>query len=314
MIRCEHVRFKTGSMTEHLCKDTGNVLEQSAAENINATSDKRLANLFKVRQIHITANEQQNNQQFCLEPWSLCRQLFHSGDGEPNVVVDFATRCFAQQCHRSGLHYPRGPHIEGLAAAPGEAKVSRTSGAAAVQLTAKWNRMTANKFRYLRQAITLTGFGTPTFSNALAAAQLLYDCFDHQFPEGTLEGWSSSQANVGDTECIDISNRYLTPQKDVQGQENMLFLKGVDPRNILQNMTRGDGSCTYVHTEDNQVHFFTAYRNITGDRKSVWLIFQDRHFELTLHWLGTTDSKLASHRYFDWEISSKPNCPLSSFL
>jgi hypothetical protein len=135
--------------------------------------------------------------------------------------------------------------------------------------------MTANKFRYLRQAIALTGFGTPTFSNALDAAQLLYDCFDRQFPEGTLDGWSSSQANVGDTECIDLSNRYLTPQKDAQGQENMPFLKGVDPRNILRNMTSGDGSCTYVHTEDNQVHFFTAYRDGTGDRKSVLLIFQD---------------------------------------
>jgi hypothetical protein len=67
MIRWEHVHFKTGSMTEHLCKDTGNVLKQSAA----------------------------------------------------------------------GLYYPRGPHIEGLATAPGEAKVSHTSGAAAVQLTAK---------------------------------------------------------------------------------------------------------------------------------------------------------------------------------
>ena len=301
-------------MTEHLCKDTGNVLKQSVAEKINATSDERLANLFKVRQIHITANEQQNDQQFCLEPWSHCQQLFHSGDGEPNIMADFATRCFAQQCHRrSSLHYPRGPCIEGLAAAPGEAKVSCTSGAT-VQLTAKWNRMTANKFRYLRQAISLTRFGTPTFSNTLDTAQLLYDCFNHQFPEGTLEEWSSSQANISDTECIDISNRYLMPQKDAQGQENMLFLKGVDPWNILQNMTKGDRSCIYVHTEDNQVHFFTAYSNSTGDRESVWLIFQDRCFKLTLHRLGITDSKLVSHRYFDWEILSKPNCPLLPFL
>ncbi|KAF8236108.1 hypothetical protein L208DRAFT_1253333 [Tricholoma matsutake] len=123
-------------------------------------------------------------------------------------------------------------------------------------------RMAANRFRYLRQGITLTGFGTPTFSNALDAAQLLYDCFNCQFPEGTLDEWSSSQANVANMECIDISNQYLTLQKDAQGQKNMPFLKGVDPWDIL-----GDGSCTYVHTEDNQVHFFTAYRDGNRDRK-----------------------------------------------
>ncbi|KAF8222294.1 hypothetical protein L208DRAFT_1323487, partial [Tricholoma matsutake] len=102
------------------------------------------------------------------------------------------------------------------------------------------------------QVITLSGCGMPMFSNALNAAQLLYDCFNQQFLEGTLEGWSSSQVNIGDTECIDISNQYLTLQKDTQGQENMPFLKG--RRWVL-------------HTKENQVHFFTMYRDSTRDRK-----------------------------------------------
>ena len=35
--------------------------------------------------------------------------------------------------------------------------------------------------------------------------------------------------------------------------EETPFLKGVDPKGILQNMANGDGTVSYVHTEDNQV-------------------------------------------------------------
>ena len=35
----------------------------------------------------------------------------------------------------------------------------------------------------------------------------------------------------------------------------------VDPRGILQDMTKGDGFTTYVHTEDNQVEYFSTKRD-----------------------------------------------------
>ncbi|KAF8238053.1 hypothetical protein L208DRAFT_1244074 [Tricholoma matsutake] len=74
--------------------------------------------------------------------------------------------------------------------------------------------------------------------------------------EGISETWSCS----GDSEgpWIDVSNYYLTPIRDMQDVESVPFKKGVDPHGILQDMERGDGSCSYIHTEDNQVHYFTT--------------------------------------------------------
>ncbi|KAF8222891.1 hypothetical protein L208DRAFT_1319926, partial [Tricholoma matsutake] len=51
---------------------------------------------------------------------------------------------------------------------------------------------------------------------------------------------------------IDVSNHYLTPIRDAQDVESIPFDKGIDPHGILQDMARGDGSYSYIHTEDNQ--------------------------------------------------------------
>ncbi|KAF8234726.1 hypothetical protein L208DRAFT_1260445 [Tricholoma matsutake] len=98
---------------------------------------------------------------------------------------------------------------------------------------------------YLKQAIGITGLGTPTFANALDAAQEIYGHFNQQFMEGILETWSCS----GDTEgpWIDVSNRYLTPIRDAQDVESIPFDKGINPYGILQDMARGDGSCSSEH-------------------------------------------------------------------
>lgn len=46
-------------------------------------------------------------------------------------------------------------------------------------------------------------------------------------------------------------------------------------------MANGNGTCSYVHTEANQVQYFTAYRDGNENRKSVNQHFQDRHLKLT---------------------------------
>jgi len=107
--------------------------------------------------------------------------------------------------------------------------------------------------------------GTATFSSALNAAQVIYRNFDRHFPEGLLDGWSSTgSANQG-LDSIDVSNRYLTPSKDVSGLESIPFHKGVDPRNILLNMAGSE----YIHTDDNYVGYFSMHRDADGQRKSV---------------------------------------------
>ena len=102
--------------------------------------------------------------------------------------------------------------------------------------------------------------------SALDAAREVYGCFDRQFSEGVLDSWSTSEEKSFGFPCLDISNRYLTPAKEAKGQE-IAFQKGVDPHGILGGMAIGDGTCSYVHTEDNQVQYFLSCRDKNGSIK-----------------------------------------------
>ena len=101
------------------------------------------------------------------------------------------------------------------------------------------------------------------------AANEIYGHFDRQFSEGILDSWNRSPVDDNDFPCINLSNRYLTPANEAHGLEAVPFHKGVDPKGILQSMTKGDGSTTHIHTEDNQVQYFTMKRDREGNTKSV---------------------------------------------
>jgi hypothetical protein len=132
-------------------------------------------------------------------------------------------------------------------------------------ITSLRRRIPTHRFKYLRQNVSLTGLGSATFSRALDAAQTIYGHFDRHFPEGLLDSWSPTWSTNQGLDSIDISNRYLTPSKDVSGLESLPFHKGVDPRNILLNMAQGE----YIHTDDNYVGYFSMHRDTDGQRKSV---------------------------------------------
>ena len=101
------------------------------------------------------------------------------------------------------------------------------------------------------------------------AANEIYGHFDCQFSEGILDSWDSSPVDDNDFPCLNMSNRYLTPANEAHGLEALPFHKGVDPRGILESMTKGDGLTTHVHTEDNHVQYFTTRRDMEGNMKSV---------------------------------------------
>jgi hypothetical protein len=102
-------------------------------------------------------------------------------------------------------------------------------------------------------------------------AKEIYRHFDRQFSEGILDSWDSSPVDDNDLEfpCLNLSNRYLTLANEAHGLEAIPFHKGVDPRGILQNMAKGNRSTMYVHTEDNQVQYFSTKRDAEGSVKSV---------------------------------------------
>ncbi|KAF8240411.1 hypothetical protein L208DRAFT_1156497, partial [Tricholoma matsutake] len=128
-------------------------------------------------------------------------------------------------------------------------------------------KLSAQRYRFLQQRIVLTGLGSPTFTRAFEVAVEIYGYFDRQFSEGILESWMASQdSELDPMPCFDISNRYLTPTKETKDPD-IPFEKGVDPWGILRGMASGNGTCTYVHTEDNQVQYFTTSREASGNRK-----------------------------------------------
>ena len=146
--------------------------------------------------------------------------------------------------------------------------------------------MSAQCFRYLQQCIILTCLGSATFTSTLDAAGEIYGHFDHEFSEGILDSWTSSQEKYHDAPCFNISNQYLTPAKDTMGLQDMPFHKEVDPCGILHEMANGNSTCSYVHTKDNQVQYFTTYRDRNSNRKSVDHFFKIDVLNSLLHTNG----------------------------
>ncbi|KAF8234249.1 hypothetical protein L208DRAFT_1262999, partial [Tricholoma matsutake] len=118
--------------------------------------------------------------------------------------------------------------------------------------------------KYLHQSIALSGLGSPTFEQVILAAQEIYGHFDCQFTEEILESWNDSPENLT---MLNISNCYLTPLTEAGVQPSILFFKGVDPQNILKNLSRGNSSQAHIHTEDNQVQYFMLCRGRAGECK-----------------------------------------------
>ncbi|KAF8240311.1 hypothetical protein L208DRAFT_1546952, partial [Tricholoma matsutake] len=128
-------------------------------------------------------------------------------------------------------------------------------------------RMPVSRYKYLRQSITLTGHGSPAFTSALQGVKEIHKRFDRQFPEGTLEARAEDSSGNVYTESIVLSNRYLTPASEAGGLKGIPFQPGVDPKGILWDMAQGDRTRAYIHTEENQVQYYTAHRDGTGHRR-----------------------------------------------
>jgi hypothetical protein len=118
--------------------------------------------------------------------------------------------------------------------------------------------MASTRYKYLRQGLSITGLGTPTFEDAISSAQEIYELFERQFSEGTLENWTPSKFR-GQL-ALDMSNRYFTPKKDAGGMEHIPFDRLVDPCGILEEMALSG----YIHGEENIVQYFTRETDDQG--------------------------------------------------
>ena len=114
------------------------------------------------------------------------------------------------------------------------------------------------RYRYLRQGLSLTGLGSPTFDKAVRTARDVYEQFDRQFTAGKLENWTTS--SYSGMLALDMSNRYFTPKQDAPAMEHIAFPKEVDPSGILEGMAKSD----YIHGEENEVYYFSLEHGENG--------------------------------------------------
>ena len=109
--------------------------------------------------------------------------------------------------------------------------------------------------------MSITGIGSLTFEKLIKSAYDVYKRFQHQFPDGKLETWEAGTYKGRYT--LSMSNRYLTPKRDVPGMVHVPFSKAVDPHGILEEMAHGD----YIHCEDNQVLYYTCQTDAEGQKR-----------------------------------------------
>jgi len=110
----------------------------------------------------------------------------------------------------------------------------------------------------------------PTFRKAADTIQVIHSHFDRQFQEGTLEEYAKDMEGSDGVDQISMWNRYFTPVHKVKDIQVLAFLPGVDPTGTLHSMAQEDNNCMYIHTKDNQVHYYITRRDSAGD--IMWVL------------------------------------------
>ncbi len=100
-----------------------------------------------------------------------------------------------------------------------------------------------------KQSLVLTGLGSEEFDNCVRAVIQFHSRFASHLPSDTLQPWSP----IKDDEhlCLELSNRYYTPDNLVSQYEEASVSDTIDPMGLLR--AKGNG---LRHTEDNDVLYF----------------------------------------------------------
>lgn len=108
------------------------------------------------------------------------------------------------------------------------------------------------------------------FDKAAQAMQEIYGHFYREFEDGTLVTWSLKGLDNDKGPELVVLNHYFTPTLDAGSDKHTPFGLGVDSNGVLACMLDGGGrSSTFVHTEDNQVHYHNSHVKLQGEREWV---------------------------------------------
>ncbi|KAM6493760.1 hypothetical protein JOM56_010121 [Amanita muscaria] len=117
----------------------------------------------------------------------------------------------------------------------------------------------SKQWKYLRQAVGLTGLGNPNFESSVKGLINIYAMFNRFVPADKLQANTSVDV-YGEHSAINCSNRYFSSRKDHPSSKHIPFSKNVDPKGIL---TRAVGS-VYFQTEDNVVSYYERSQESNG--------------------------------------------------
>ncbi|TFK60330.1 hypothetical protein BDN72DRAFT_905057 [Pluteus cervinus] len=113
------------------------------------------------------------------------------------------------------------------------------------------------------QSVTLSGLGTPTFEESLSALTEMYTVFCRQFPEGRVLPLPTAESCIGIGGSLTFSNRHFTKRAEGPHMKAIPFSSLVDPKKYLTRML----SSTLIHTEENEVQYFTRYSDMGQNYK-----------------------------------------------
>ncbi|EAU85287.2 hypothetical protein CC1G_07557 [Coprinopsis cinerea okayama7 len=103
--------------------------------------------------------------------------------------------------------------------------------------------------KYLRQQVTLFGFGAPSFQSFVDSMEAMYIKYGDFIADGRLDDWNPPTDDKGIG--FDIVNRYFTNISYSAGEIAVPFHESVDPCDVLKQMGGGN----YIHTQDNHVDY-----------------------------------------------------------
>ena len=117
--------------------------------------------------------------------------------------------------------------------------------------TLPFSRPNSNRVKFLRQSVTLTGFGTETFEKGIKALNEVHALFDRHIPENKL-GECTIIDKCDEHLGIHLTNRYFTSRRESPTEPHIPFASDVDPMGYLANLVGG----TYFQSEQNIVKHY----------------------------------------------------------
>ena len=123
---------------------------------------------------------------------------------------------------------------------------------------------TTERVKYLRQSISLSGFGTTLFEATIEGLANFFALLARPIPPSRLTTNTVIDMLNGKP-SINLSNRYFTPKKDAPMSNCVPFPNQVDPHGVLTAMI-GD---RYIHTEDNVVKYFNRVAEPDGHYRYI---------------------------------------------